>query len=451
MLGGMTDRFDLILRNGTIVTSSGRASADIGVRDGKIQALGDLVGSTAEEELDCRGLHVLPGVIDTQVHFREPGLTHKEDIGHGSLAAVMGGVTTFFEMPNTDPPTLTPELLADKVEIARRSSFANFAFFVGASPSNVDELAGLEQLPGTPGIKIFAGSSTGSLLIEDEAMLRRVLQNGVQPCPIHSEDEPRLRERKALLGDSPHVREHCVVRDAEAARLCTERVLRLSRETGRPVHVLHISTREELPMLWEAKRNGVPATCEVTPQHMTFSAEDYETLGTKVQMNPPIRAKEHREAIWKALDDGLFDVFGSDHAPHTLEEKAQPYPKSPSGMPGVQTMLPLLLDFVSQGRISLETVVRMSSERPAELYGIRDRGTLVVGGWADLAVVDLSASFVVEKAWLKSKCGWSPFEGRTLRGKPVHTLVNGKIVVRDARETGAKAAKVVEFNWKDGT
>jgi dihydroorotase len=318
---------------------------------------------------------------------------------------------------------------------------------MGASASNIDELESLEGLPGTPGIKIFAGSSTGTLLVDSEELLRNVLLRGVRPCPVHSEDEARLRERKSLLSASPHVREHPVVRDAEAARLCTERLIRLCEQTGRPVHILHVSTLDELPLLREAKEKGLPVTCEVTPQHLTFSAADYETLGTRVQMNPPIRMPEHRAALWEALDEGLFDVFGSDHAPHTIEEKAEPYPKSPSGMPGVQTMLPVLLDFWSQGKIGLEKIVRMTSERPAALYGLRDRGRIEPGAWADLAVVDLKTPFVVSKDWLKSKCGWSPYEDRKLVGRPVHTIVNGQVVVRDSAPV-APAGKMVEYVWK---
>ena len=421
--------------------------ADVGVSEGKIRAVGDLSGESARETLDVGGLHVLPGAIDTQVHFREPGLTHKEDIEHGSLAAVCGGVTTFFEMPNTDPPTTTREALAWKLERARQTSWANYAFFIGASATNVEDLASLEMLPGTPGVKIFAGSSTGTLLVEDEELLRRVLQNGTRPCPVHSEDEARLRERKSLLSCNPHVREHPFIRDAEAARLCTERLIRLSRETGRPVHILHVSTKDELSLLSHAKQKGLKVTCEITPQHLTFTAADYESLGSLVQMNPPVRDLEHGLALWEALDEGLFDVFGSDHAPHTLEEKSQPYPKSPSGMPGVQTMLPVLLEYVAQGKLTLEKVVQMTAERPASLYGIADKGSVSEGLDADLAIFDLASSLTVTKEWLKSKCGWSPFEGRTLRGRPVHTIVGGKLAARDGAPA-ERAGACVNFSWK---
>jgi dihydroorotase len=253
--------------------------------------------------------------------------------------------------------------------------------------------------------------------------------------------------RKGLLSGNPHVREHPFIRDAEAARLCTERLIRLSKETGRPVHILHVSTKDELVLLSEAKQEGLKVTCEVTPQHLTFTAADYESLGSLVQMNPPVRDLEHGLALWEALDEGLFDVFGSDHAPHTLEEKSQPYPKSPSGMPGVQTMLPALLEYVAQGRLALEKVVHMTAERPASLYGIADKGRVEPGYDADLAIVDLTSTVTVTKEWLKSKCGWSPFEGRTLRGRPVHTIVGGAIAMK-AGSPVDRAGKRVGFTWK---
>ena len=448
MLMPMSSEFDLLVRGGTVVSSSDRSRADIGIKDGKITAVGLLAERESAEVLDVTGLHVLPGVIDTQVHFREPGLVHKEDIAHGSLAAVMGGVTTFFEMPNTAPTPTTAEALADKLAIAGKSSWANYAFFVGASSDNIDSLVELEMLPGTPGVKVFVGSSTGSLLVETDELIREVFKHGKRPCAIHSEDEARLRERKKLLNDEPHVREHPFVRDAEAARLSTERVLALCKETGRAVHILHISTLDEIPMLRSAKWDGLPVTCEVTPQHLTLTVEDYEALGTKVQMNPPVRAEEHRLALWDALKEGLFNVFGSDHAPHTLEEKQKPYPGSPSGMPGVQTMLPLLLDWSSRGELSLEQIVGMTSENPASIYGIKGKGTIAPGFDADLAIVDLDASFEVTYKWLKSKCGWSPFEGRTLTGKPIHTVVCGNVCMRNGSVTGEPTGRMVEFTWK---
>lgn len=439
---------DLLIRGGMVVSSQGIHRADVAIVGGKIASVGDLRGASARETIDARNLHVLPGGIDTQVHFREPGMEHKEDLESGTRAALFGGVTTVFEMPNTQPATTSLAALQDKVARAAGRTWCHTSFFVGATTDNAEELAALEFAPGTPGIKVFVGSSTGTLLVERDEDIERVLRHGKRRCPIHAEDEARLRERKSLLGESPHAREHPNVRDAEAARLATSRVLGLSEKAGRPVHILHVSTLDELPLLAEAKERGLGTTCEVTPQHLTFSSEDYERLGTRLQMNPPVRAKEHREALWRALQDGLFDVFGSDHAPHTSEEKALPYPSSPSGMPGVQTILPVLLGFVAQGRLSLQAVVRMLCENPALIYGVRDKGFVASGYDADLVLLDPDQSFVVEQGWLQSKCGWSPYEGSTLRGKPVHVLVGGRWSLREGALQGSPAGRSVEFGWK---
>lgn len=442
--------FDLIVRGGTLVTSGGEIRGDLGVRDGRIAEIGDLAAREAAQVLDADGLHVLPGVIDTQVHFREPGLEHKEDIESGSRAAICGGVTTFFEMPNTQPPTTTREALEDKLTRAEGRAWSDFAFFVGASPDNARQLGELELLPGTPGVKIFMGSSTGSLLVDDEDVLREVLRHGKRPCPVHAEDEARLRERKGLAGDRPDVGMHPFLRDPEAARLATERLIRLCEETGRPVHVLHVSTADELPMLLEAKQRGLPVTCEITPQHLSFEApECYEKLGSRAQMNPPLRAKEHRQGLWLAFKHGLFDVIGSDHAPHTIEEKSRPYPLSPSGMPGVQTLLPVMLDWVNRGEVELAKVVRMTSEAPAHLYGIKNKGRIAEGFDADLAIIDLRKEFEVTPRWLQSKCGWSPFEGMRLRGYPAHTVLRGEVIVREGELIGKPGGRAVEFSWKD--
>lgn len=447
MVHGMSDQYDLLIRGGTIVSSQSRIQADIGIRGGKIVDIGTTHGNSAET-IDAHGLYVLPGAIDTQVHFREPGLEHKEDIESGTRAAVMGGVTTIFEMPNTNPATITPGALADKLERAENRAWANFAFFVGATDAYADQLADFEMLPGTPGIKIFMGSSTGDLLVESDDSVRRVLQNGQRPTPVHSEDEQRLRARKSLISDHPHAREHPFLRDPEAARLCTERLIRLCEETGRPVHILHISTADELPLIAAAKAKGLPVTCEATPQHLTLNADLYETLGTYLQMNPPIRSEEHRKAIFQAFQDDLFDVIGSDHAPHTREEKHQPYPKSPSGMPGVQTLLPIMLDWVNKDALTLEKLVRMTAERPAELYGIKGKGLVAEGMDADLTLVDLDRQWTVDPDWLQSKCGWSPYEGWRLKGRPIHVIVQGHWTVRHNSLHGDPQGRLVEFDWK---
>lgn len=447
----MGEQFDLVLKGGTVALGDRIAEADIAIREGRIAEIGSLTSASAAETVDVSGLHVLPGMIDTQVHFREPGLEHKEDLESGTRAAAAGGVTTVFEMPNTVPNTITAEALADKIERAKGRTWVNTACFVGASPENIDQLAELEQLPGTPGVKIFMGSSTGSLLVEKDEDLRRVLEAGFRPCPIHAEDEPRLRARKAEIPAGADASYHPIWRDAEAAKIATERIIRLSEETGRPVHVLHVSTADELPILAEAKARGLRVTCEVTPQHLTFSADDYARLGTHLQMNPPIRSREHREGIRQALADGLFDVFGSDHAPHTYEEKQRPYPESPSGMPGVQTMTIALLELVREGLIDLASFVRMSASRPAQLYGVREKGQIALGFEADLAIYDMNGKTEITKNWLQSKCGWSPFEGRTYHSRLVHTVVHGRFAVRDGQLAEPALGRIPRFTWKDQT
>lgn len=447
MTDGMADRFDVILRGGTVVSPVAAFAADVGVVGDTVAALGDLSGATAAKDVNVAGLHVVPGVVDTQVHFREPGLEHKEDLESGTRSAVAGGVTTVLEMPNTSPLTTDEASLADKLNRAVGRAWCDFGFFVGATADNAHRLAELEMLPGSPGIKIFMGSSTGPLLVDGDPALRRVLQNGRHRVAVHAEDEPRLRRLKESHQPT-HPREHSELRDPEAARLATERLIRLSAETGRPVHILHISTADELPLIREAKQVGLPITCEATPQHILLGMEDYERVGSWVQMNPPVRGGHHRDALMAAVKGGLFDVFGSDHAPHTREEKTAPYPKSPSGIPGVQTMAPLVFDLAVRGGMSLTGAVRMLSQRPCELYGIRRKGRVEVGGAADLAVFDLSADFEVTDPWLQSKAGWSPWVGRKLRARPVHTLVGGRFAVRDGELAESGLGRPASYFWK---
>lgn len=442
--------FDLILRGGTLVSSNGRWQADIGVTGAKIAAIGDLSLASAEHVEDVAGLHILPGLIDTQVHFREPGMEHKEDIESGTRAALAGGVTTVFEMPNTNPSTTTAEALQDKLTRSQGRSWSNIAFFVGAAIDNIEELSELEMLPGTPGVKLFMGSSTGTLLVPDDEHVRRVMQNGKRPMPVHSEDTYRLNERFSMVAEGANVAMHPEWRDAETARLCTERLLSLTAETGRATHVLHISTADELPLLANAKAKGLPVTCEITPQHLWFCAPDaYDQLGTFAQMNPPIRTCEHREALRQAVKSGLFDVIGSDHAPHTREEKSSPYPKSPSGMPGVQTLLSATLTMNEElGLMSLERFVEMACEKPALLYGIANKGFLQEGYDADITLVDLDKTYVFEEAMVQSKCGWSPYTGAKFKGEVAMTIVQGTISYRDRTVIGAPSGATPQFTWK---
>jgi dihydroorotase len=435
--------YELVIRGGTVVTPNGTALADVGIQDGRIAAVGDLGAETAAEVVSAKGLHVLPGVIDSQVHFREPGLTHKEDIGTGSASAAMGGVTTFFEMPNTQPTTTTAEALAWKVRRAKETSHVDFAFYVGASAENADGLGALECLEGCAGVKVFLGSSTGTLLVDDPAVLTRVLRSGTRRVACHSELEARLKERKPLAeGQSVHA--HPIWRDEECAVQSTRSLLDLARATGRRVHVLHVTTAGEIPLL-EAARDI--ATFEVTPQHLTLEAPGcYDALGTLAQMNPPIRDGRHREALWDAVKRGLVDVLGSDHAPHTREEKAKPYPASPSGMPGVQTLLPLMLDHVANGRLSLERLVDLTAHGPARIFGLTSKGRLEPGRDADVVLVDLKRQHTLTSAEQRTRCGWTPFDGKTVTGWPVATLLRGKFVMREGVLQGKPSGKPVQFD-----
>ena len=440
--------YDWLLLGGEVASSQEVVRADVAIRGEQIVAVGDLKGHPAERTLHCDGLTILPGLIDSQVHFREPGFEHKEDLESGSRSAVMGGVTTVLEMPNTNPPTTTAEALQDKLARAHARMWCDHGFFVGATAENADHLAELELLPGTPGIKIFMGSSTGTLLVDAEQDLRRVLRSGKRPCAVHAEDESRNRLRKAEFAN-PTVADHPIIRDAISAEIATRRMIALSKETRRPVHILHVSTANELEPIARAKRNGIPITAEVTPQHLFFAApECYARLGTLAQMNPPIRDESHRSALRKALREGLFDVFGSDHAPHTLEEKARPYPQSPSGMPGVQTLLPVLTTLISQGLLTTKQLVQMAAERPASLYGIINKGHIKPGFDADLAMVDLGRKVRFTRDMVESKCGWSPYEGEELTGWPVHVFVRGHAAMLEGHLAGEPQGRPARYDWK---
>src|SRR5665213_1685358 len=368
----MNQRFETILKSGTVVNQDGEGVRDIGIVGGRIAEIGSLGQASAAEVIDCKGLHILPGVIDTQVHFREPGLTHKENPETGSLSAVMGGVTAVFEMPNTDPLTVNEPAFTDKIKRGRHRMHCDFAFFIGGTRENVQDLAELERAEGCAGVKVFVGSSTGALL-------------------------------------------------------ATQRLVKLAHETGKRIHVLHISTKQEIEFLRDHKD---VATCEATPHHLTMAApECYERLGTLAQMNPPVRSADHRAGIWRGIEQGIVDVLGSDHAPHTLEEKAKTYPASPSGMTGVQTLVPLMLDHVNAGRLSLARFVDLTSAGPARLYNIACKGRIAAGYDADFTVVDLKRSETITDKWIASRAGWTPYDGLRVTGWPVGTVVRGRRVM----------------------
>ena len=433
-------QYDTIFKNATLVNHDGEGLADIAVRNGRIAALGS-VGDSAAEIVDCKGLHILPGVIDTQVHFREPGLTHKEDLESGSLSAVMGGVTGVFEMPNTNPLTTSRETFDDKIARATNRMHCDFAFYIGGTHENVGELAVLEKLPGCAGIKVFMGSSTGSLLVADDDGVERILQAISRRAAFHSEDEYLLEARKHLRvpGDPSS---HPVWRSPEVALNCTKRLVGLARKTGKRIHVLHISTSEEIAYLADHKD---VASVEVTPHHLTLDETAYTRLGTYAQMNPPVRDKAHREAIWGGVANGVADILGSDHAPHTREEKDHPYPQSHSGMTGVQTLVPVMLDHVNAGKLRLARFVDMTSAGPNRLFGIANKGRIAVGYDADFTVVDLKRRETITNDWVKSRAGWTPYDGVAVTGWPVGTVVRGATVMWQGELVTASTGQPMRF------
>lgn len=438
----MSDAYDLVLKSGTVVNQDGESVRDLAIRNGRIAAIGDLGGISARETLDCKGLHILPGVIDTQVHFREPGLTHKEDLETGSRAAVMGGVTAVFEMPNTDPLTITEETFTDKISRATKRMHCDFAFYIGGTRENYQQLPVLERAVGCAGVKVFIGSSTGSLLVEDDDGLRKILSVIKRRAAFHAEDEYRLNDRKHLrIENDP--RSHPVWRDETAALMATQRLVTIAREFGKRIHVLHISTKEEMEYL---KDHRDVASVEVTPHHLTLVApECYERLGSKAQMNPPVRDASHRDGIWRGLLQGVVDVLGSDHAPHTLEEKAKPYPASPSGMTGVQTLVPIMLDHVNAGRLSLARFVDLTSAGPQRLFNIAGKGRIMTGYDADLTIVDLKREEMITNEWIASRAGWTPYDGVKVKGWPVGTFLRGQRVMWQGELTAPSQGEPVRF------
>ena len=438
----MSETFDLVIRSATVVNHDGTGVRDIGVRNGRIAGLGDLRSAKSAETLDAAGLHVLPGVIDSQVHFREPGLEQKEDLETGARAAVMGGVTVVFEMPNTKPLTTDAAALADKVRRARNRMHCDFAFYVGGTRENVEEIPALERLESSAGIKVFMGASTGDLLVEDEPSLDRIIAKLSRRAAFHAEDEDRLRARAHLRrpGDASS---HPVWRDEEAAMIATQRLVGIAEKYGKRVHVLHISTADEIVWLRDHKEW---ASCEVTPNHLTLTAPDcYERLGTFAQMNPPVRDARHQAGIWAGIADGTVDVLGSDHAPHTQEEKHHPYPDSHSGMTGVQTLVPIMLDHVNAGRLSLARFVDLTSAGPQRLFGIRNKGRIAVGYDADLTVVDMGRTETITNAWIQSRSRWTPFDCKNVKGWPVGTFVRGRRVMWHGAIEGTATGQPVRF------
>lgn len=436
--------FDMVLRGGVAVTPWGSEATDIGVLDGRIAALAVAAGDTADVTLDCRGLHVLPGLIDPHVHLRDPGDPAVETIPTGTKAAVLGGLTAVFDMPNTKPSITDEAQLALKQGyVEGGAAWCDMGLYVGGAKTNIPELATLETGRGVCAIKVFAGSSTGDLLIEDDASLERVMRSGVRRIAYHSEDEYRLQERKPMFAAGGPYRLHMEWRDEETAFLGTRRLMALARKTGRLAHILHVSTAEELEYLADYRD---VATVEVLVNHLTQVAPDaYEKLGGFGVMNPPIRGERHLRAAWAAVADGTVDTIGSDHAPHSRAAKMKPWPECPGGLTGVQTLVPVMLDHVAAGRLSLARMVDLMAAGPARVYGALGKGRLARGYDADFTIVDLKAQRTIEESWIVSPCGWTPFAGMKVTGWPLMTVIRGHVVMREDTVQGAPRGRLVKF------
>ena len=437
-------RYDLILSGGTCVLPWGEAECAIGVRDGRIASLSAGSRDEAAEVIDATGLHVLPGLIDPHVHLRDPGHARIESIPSGTRAALLGGIATVFDMPNTSPAITDAATIASKQQYASRESWTDFALYVGATRANTEALGDYERLDGVCAVKLFAGSSTGELMIEDDAGIERVMRHGRRRIAFHSEDEYRLQERRKLFARGDPHDSHRLWRDEECAFLGTRRITALARATGRPAHILHVSTAEELEYL--AGFRDI-ATVEVLVNHLTQVApECYERLGALAVMNPPIRDRRHWEAGWRAVRDGTVDTIGSDHAPHSLEAKARPWPDCPAGLPGVQTLLPLMLDHVNAGRLSLGRLADLMAAGPARVHGVAGKGRIAAGYDADFTLVDMSKQRRISNDWIATPAGWTPFDGLLVQGWPVAVILRGQVAMRDDAVLGAPRGRLVRFN-----
>lgn len=435
---------DLIIKGATVFfgDKSGSRIADVAIEGSKIASIAENIEGDFKKVIDGSGKYLLPGVIDSQVHFREPGLEHKEDIETGSKAAAMGGVTTFLEMPNTKPSTTDPGRMEHKLNLGREKSVVNFGFFAGATKDNLDRIKKCLELQGCIGVKIFLGSSTGDLLLYDESKLLEIFSSVKSVIAVHSENEVRLNERVDIRDKATSAEAHPIWRDEETALSSTKMVINLARQAGRKVHILHITSKQEMEFL---KDNKEFCTVEVTPHHLHLYAPDcYREYGTYAQVNPPIRSKDHCEALWNGITNRTVDVIGSDHAPHTREEKDKKYPASPAGMPGVQTMLPLMLDAVNKGTIEMERLVELLCVEPAKLYSMEKRGAIKEGYWADLTLVDMNRKHTIAEEEQQTKCGWTPFAGRVIKGMPVATIVRGQVVMENLELTGVRAGEAIE-------
>ena len=425
----MSDNFSLIIKNGSCYIDGKLTKTDIGLSGGKIKKIGK-IELNSSKVYDATDKVVLPGIIDTQVHFREPGSTDAEDLESGSRAAVLGGVTSLFEMPNTNPPTANLVEFDKKLKAAKNRMHSNYAFYFGATPDNTNQLADLKNVEGCCGVKLFAGSSTGNLLVDKEADIEKVISSSNRIVSIHSEDEDIIKLRKKFIkkGD---VHSHPEWRNVECAMSSTRRVVKIAERYNKKIHVLHVTTKDEVDFLAMHKKN---VTFETTPQHLTLYAPDcYDKLGTYAQMNPPLRTKEHYDRLWVAIKNNIVDVLGSDHAPHLKVNKDKVYPDTPSGMPGVQTIFPVMLDHVNNEKLSLKQLINLMCENPCRIFGIKNKGYIKEGFDADLTIADMNKEVVIKDEMIASKCGWTPFNNYKVKGFPVGTIVNGNLVMSDGK------------------
>ena len=435
-------KLDLILKNGIVFLPQGRTSIDVGIKDGKIVEIGNCVD--ANKTIDCTNLFIFPGLIDTQCHFREPGGEHKETIQTGTMAAALGGIVGIFEMPNTNPLTTTPEALDHKINRGIDTAYTDFAYYFGGTYQNSNNLSKWENLDAVCGIKIFMGASTGNLLSATDEEVEAVVSNGKRVIAVHAEDEFLMNEnKKTILKDSNDVGMHCKWRDVNSSLNATKRVVGLAKKHNRHVHVLHITTSDEMDFL---RKNKDTATVEVLPNHLTLSAPDcYEQLGTLAQQNPPIREKQHQDALWKAIEDGTVDIVASDHAPHTLDEKSGTYPNTPSGTPGVQTLLPIMLDHASNGKLSYERLVDLMAYGPIRVHKIKNKCSITKNYDADFTIVDPKKTHVITNEEQASKSAWTPYDGKKITGMPVMTIIRGNIVMREGELLEKIIAQPIEF------
>ena len=433
---------DLIIKNGSCFIDGNLQKLSIGISKGNIERIENNIEEESRNIFDAEGLIVLPGCIDTQVHFREPGSTDTEDLYSGSRAAIAGGITGVFEMPNTNPPTSTKTEFQRKLDLAKNRMYCNYAFYFGATANNAIELSDLKNLEGCCGIKLFAGSSTGNLLVADEKDIEKVFQSSSKVVAVHSEDEEILNNNKKLIKNGD-VHSHPIWRSDECAISSTRRIVKIAERYNKKAHILHITTKQEIDFLSQHKGN---ITFEITPQHLTIFAPDcYDKIGTYAQMNPPIRDKSHYDKLWYAVKNNFNDTIGSDHAPHLKKNKEKEYPNSPSGMPGVQTLMTVMLNHVNDGKLSLNQLINLVCENPVKIFGIKNKGFIKEGFDADFTIVDMNKTIEIKNENIESKCGWSPFHGFKFKGTPVATIVGGNIKMKDGEIIGEPEGKPLVF------